>query len=203
MIGHLSGTLLDKHTNDILLDVGGVGYEVSLTMNAWFGLPDTGEPVSLYTHLVVREDAQLLYGFSGQRERALFRELTRISGIGPKVALAILSGMDTSALVAAIQRDDVAAMVKIPGVGKKTAERLLIELRDRLAGLPEFAAVESVAGREGELPALDDLRTEAELALSALGYKPADVRKMLDSAPAELTSVEQLVRFALRGAHRS
>lgn len=201
MIAHLSGKLLDKQTNDILLDVAGVGYEVSLTMNAWFKLPDPGQAVSIFTHLVVREDAQLLYGFADRQERDLFRELIRISGVGPKVAQAILSGMESSDLIGAIQRDDVAAMVKIPGVGKKTAERLLIELRDRLAKLPEFAQQVEAAGSDS-MSADDEVRSEAELALAALGYKSTDIRKMLEGAPSDLTSVEQWVRYALRSANR-
>ena len=131
MIGRLSGILLEKQPPHILLDVQGVGYELDAPMSTFYQLPSLGEKVTLHTHMVVREDAQLLYAFADKRSRELFRELIRLNGVGPKLALALMSGMDVDELVMAVQHQDVSALVKIPGVGKKTAERLLIELRDR------------------------------------------------------------------------
>jgi Holliday junction DNA helicase RuvA len=133
MIGRLYGMLLEKHPPDILLDVNGVGYELSMPMNCFYQLPDMGAFVSLYTHFVVREDAQLLYGFISQTERLLFRELIKANGVGPKLALAILSAMTANEFVDCVATENIAKLVKIPGVGKKTAERLLIEMRDKLS----------------------------------------------------------------------
>ena len=135
MIGHISGVLKDKTSNEVLVEAGGVGYEISLTMPAWFEIGELGDQVSVWCHLVVREDVQQLFGFRDKDERLMFRELIRISGIGPKVAQAILSAMDLPQLLAAIRDDQVAVLVKIPGIGKKTAERLVIELKDRLGQL--------------------------------------------------------------------
>ena len=131
MIGRLTGILLEKQPPHILVDVQGVGYELDAPMSTFYQLPALGEKVTLHTHMVVREDAQLLYAFADKRGRELFRELIRLNGVGPKLALALMSGMDVDELVMAVQHQDVSALVRVPGVGKKTAERLLIELRDR------------------------------------------------------------------------
>lgn len=200
MIGHIRGTLLDKSSHEVLVEAAGVGYEISLTMPAWFELGDSGSEVAIWTHLVVREDVQQLYGFRDRDERALFRELIRVSGIGPKVAQGILSGMDTGRLIAAIRDENIAALVKMPGVGKKTAERLVIELQDRLAGMGggSLNAAESMLESKG-----NSLLDEAEQALLALGYRPADCKKMLANLSDSLDTVEAIVRHALRSAHRS
>lgn len=131
MIGYLRGTLLEKQPPHVLLDVNGVGYELEVPMTTLFQLPAVGEPLVLHTHLVVREDAQLLYGFFAKRDRALFRELIRLNGVGPKLALALMSGMSVDELIQCVNAEDTSRLMKVPGVGKKTAERLLVELKDR------------------------------------------------------------------------
>ncbi len=135
MIGHLRGRLAAKHPPQLVVDVGGVGYEVEAPMSTFYGLPAIGVEVSLHTHLVVREDAHVLFGFGSERERALFRELIKVSGVGPRIALAILSGVSVDQFHRSIEAEDVASLVRVPGIGRKTAERLVIEMRDRLKGL--------------------------------------------------------------------
>ncbi|MGK2913645.1 MAG: Holliday junction branch migration protein RuvA [Porticoccaceae bacterium] len=198
MIGYLRGILLDKQPAGLLVDVQGLGYEVQVSLTTLFELPAPGEAVSLYTHFVVREDAQLLYGFGTTDERQLFRELIKISGVGPKLALAILSGMSTTDFVRCVQTDDVATLVRLPGVGKKTAERLLVEMRDRLAGWAVHPATKTIATGAAGLAARVQ---EAESALVALGYRPQDAARMINVAlPGgdEVPNVEQLIRTALK-----
>lgn len=202
MIGHIRGILLDKTTQEVLVEASGVGYEISLTMPAWYELADVSQEVSIWTHLVVREDVQQLYGFRDKDERLMFRELIRVSGIGPKVAQAILSGMEISALISAIRNDEVAALVKMPGIGKKTAERLIIELQDRLKLLDFGGAVGSQTDMVGSAPTANRQVEEAEQALVALGYKSADTKRMLKSLPSDCKTVEDMVRFALRNGNR-
>ena len=193
MIGRLQGKVINKQAPDLLLDVQGVGYELLIPLNTFFEIPDIGETVTLHTHFVVREDAQQLYGFSRLEERALFRDLIKINGVGPKMALAILSGMSVDEFVRCVRRDDVATLVKIPGVGKKTAERLLIEIRDKIATLsPE-------AHNENNQTVDQDIGLEAESALTALGYRPQDAAKMVNNVKDQgITSAEQLIRAALK-----
>ena len=193
MIGRLQGKVISKQAPDLLLDVQGVGYELLIPLNTFFDIPDTGETVTLHTHFVVREDAQQLYGFSRLEERALFRDLIKINGVGPKMALAILSGMSVDEFVRCVRRDDVATLVKIPGVGKKTAERLLIEIRDKIATL-------SPGVHDDNSQTLDqDIGLEAESALTALGYRPQDAAKMVNNVKDQgITSAEQLIRAALK-----
>lgn len=196
MIGRLRGTLLEKRPPWLVVDVAGVGYELEASMNTLVALPGSGEAVSLYTHLSVREDAHLLYGFAREQERALFRALIRVNGVGPKLALAILSGMDEAAFIRCVQDDDVKALTRLPGVGKKTAERLIIEMRDRF---PHWQApdalplVESSGGQgtPGHSPLAD-----AEAALVSLGYKPAEAAKMLAGLEEE-GSTEAMIKAAL------
>ena len=200
MIGRISGKLLTKQAPDILVDVQGVGYELQASMNTFFSLPSPGEAVLLHTHFVVREDAQLLYGFATLEERHLFRHLIKVNGVGPKMALAILSGLSVADFIRCVRGGDVAALTRAPGVGKKTAERLVVEMKDRLAdmqladgGAPAAAAVVAGAGDGGE---------EAESALVALGYKPQEAAKMVSRAMRELgddSSSEALIRAALKG----
>lgn len=161
MIGRLAGILLEKNPPEIVVDAGGVGYEVSVPMSTFYDLPAAGAKLSLWTHLVVREDAQLLYGFLTQRERAIFRELIRIAGVGPRTALAVLSGMSVHELIEAVALQEAARLVKVPGIGKKTAERLLLELKGRLA--PELAGAR---GDSAGPPAGTDILR----ALISLGY---------------------------------
>jgi Holliday junction DNA helicase RuvA len=200
MIGRITGTLALKHPPDIMVDVGGVGYELQVPMTTLFRLPALGEEVSLVTHFVVREDAQLLYGFIDDRDRILFRQLIRVSGVGPKLALTILSGMDSASFARCVQRDDISSLVALPGVGRKTAQRLLVEMRDRLkdwfgdgeAGLP---------AEGGGVPASSavDIVADAEGALIALGYKPQEASKAVSAVNDDsASSSEELIRRALK-----
>lgn len=193
MIGRLQGVVLSKQAPDILLDVQGVGYELLVPLNTFFDIPDIGETVTLHTHFVVREDAQQLYGFSQLEERVLFRHLIKVNGVGPKMALAILSGMSASEFSRCVQRDEVATLVKIPGVGKKTAERLLIEMRDKISSIVDNGSEQPVE------QVTQDISLEAESALTALGYRPQDAAKMVNRVAGEhITNAEELIRAALK-----
>ena len=194
MIGRLQGTVIDKQAPDLLLDVQGVGYEVLVSLSTFFAVPEVGQSVTLHTHFVVRDDAQLLFGFSELSERTLFRHLIKVNGVGPKMALAILSGMSASEFALCVHNNDVATLVKLPGVGKKTAERLVIEMRDRVGDIEA-----SVAGTAPATSQQPDIAEEAESALIALGYKPQDAAKMVNRAISEdIASAEQLIRAALK-----
>ena len=194
MIGRLHGTVIDKQAPDLLLDVQGVGYEVLVSLSTFFAVPEVGQSVTLHTHFVVRDDAQLLFGFSELSERTLFRHLIKVNGVGPKMALAILSGMSASEFALCVHNNDVATLVKLPGVGKKTAERLVIEMRDRVGDIEA-----SGAGGAAMTPQQPDMAEEAESALIALGYKPQDAAKMVNRAVSEdIASAEQLIRAALK-----
>jgi Holliday junction DNA helicase RuvA len=193
MIGRLQGKVLSKQAPDLLLDVQGVGYEVLVPLNTFFDIPDIGELVTLHTHFVVREDAQQLYGFSQLDERLLFRYLIKVNGVGPKMALAILSGMSVKEFSRCVQLDEVATLVKIPGVGKKTAERLLVEMRDKIAKITGDSSKEIIE------EVTQDISLEAESALTALGYKPQDAAKMVNRVAGEhITNAEELIRAALK-----
>ena len=195
MIGLLRGKLLLKQPPDLMLDVNGVGYEVQASMTTFYDLPELQAEVTLYTHFVVREDAQLLYGFSSQTERELFRHFLKVNGVGPKMALAIVSGMNPLEFQQVIHAADIARLSRIPGVGKKTAERLVIELRDRL---PK-AACDSVTPTlitVSETSASD----EAVNALLALGYKPVQASQMIAAYENQGLSVEDMIRQALRAS---
>lgn len=193
MIGSLTGKIVIKAPPQLLLEVGGVGYELEAPMSTFYGLPAVGETTRLLTHLVVREDAQILYGFGSLEERRLFRHLLKVQGVGPRIALAILSGTTVEGFAACVLAGDASALTKIPGVGRKTAERLVIEMRDRLESdqsNPTVAAEMSAAGPEGE----------AFSALVALGYKPAEATRLIKAVGAGATSTEDLIRKALQGA---
>lgn len=204
MIGRLRGELLEKHPPQLVIDVNGVGYEVDASMNTFYQLPEVGKLVTLHTHMVVREDAQLLYGFYERGERSLFRTLIRVNGVGPKLALTILSGISVNEFVQSVQHQDTAALVRLPGVGKKTAERLIIEMKDKLqdfhfADVDEFTLTDDL----GNVPVTieTDYRAEAESALVALGYKPVQASKAIAQAEKALGSVtgsEDLIRAALK-----
>jgi len=194
MIGQIRGILAATHPPDILLDVGGVGYEIQVPMTTLYELPAIGSELSLFTHFVVREDAQLLYGFLRERDRALFRHLIKVNGVGPKLGLAILSGMDSESFVRSVQRDDTSTLVQLPGVGKKTAERLLVEMRDRLADW----ITELDTASPTSVPA-PDITAEAESALVALGYKPAEASRAVAAAnDGSVDRSEDLIRRALQ-----
>jgi len=198
MIGRLTGILLEKQPPQILLDVGGVGYEVEAPMSTFYRLPALGEKTTLHTHLVVREDAQLLYAFAEKRDCTLFRELIRLNGVGPKLALALMSGLEVDELIAAVQAQDTSALVRVPGVGKKTAERLLVELKDK------FKAWESLPGAAVPLasgPAAGGVSHTADAvsALIALGYKPQEASRAVSAIKEEGLSSEELIRRALKG----
>ena len=195
MIGRIRGILEATQPPDILLDVGGVGYEIQVPMTTLYELPEVGTQLTLFTHFVVREDAQLLYGFLHERDRALFRNLIKVNGVGPKLGLAILSGLDTEAFVRCVQQKDVATLVQLPGVGKKTAERLLVEMEDRLKDW----ILELDARAPGSAPGSHDLLAEAESALVALGYKPAEASKAVAAAnDGSFEKSEDLIRRALQ-----
>ncbi len=197
MIGRLRGEIISKHPPFLLLEVNGVGYEVEAPMSTFYNLPSPGEQVTLLTHLVVREDAHVLYGFGSESERSLFRVLLKVSGVGAKMALAILSGMSAEAFSACVQGNDVSTLVRLPGIGKKTAERLIVEMRDRLEklGMTEGVSATSVlaAERPGETPV-----AEAVGALIALGYKPNDASRMVRGVEQQGLSSEELIRAALK-----
>lgn len=194
MIGHLKGVLASKQPPSLVVDVQGVGYELEAPMSTFYELPAVGEPVTLLTHLVVREDAHLLFGFATQAERQLFRSLLKVSGVGAKVALAILSGISVEGFAACVQQQDHAALVKVPGIGRKTAERLLVEMRDRI-GAATGAAVFASGSAAGGAP---DPRGEAFSALVALGYKPAEVSQMLKQVPESVQGTEEIIRNVLQ-----
>lgn len=202
MIGRIQGSLLEKQAPQLLVDVHGMGYEVSVPLTTFFDLPDVGKTVMLHTHFVVREDAQLLYGFAQRIDRDLFRLLIKISGVGPKVALAILSGMNTAEFVSCVRIGDSARLVKLPGIGLKTAQRLLVEMKDRLEdGWTSDSVGLQQANVEVNLP-LESAESEAESALMALGYKKGEAGKSITRAMKECgaeASSEALIRHALRG----
>jgi Holliday junction DNA helicase RuvA len=195
VIGHLRGRLAAKHPPQLVVDVGGVGYEIEAPMSTFYALPATGAEVQLHTHLVVREDAHVLYGFGTERERSLFRELIKVSGVGPRIALAILSGVSVDEFQRCVDGHDVAALVRVPGIGRKTAERLVIEMRDRLGGLPgpSTAAGGGTVGPGGA-------QAEAFAALVALGYKAPEISRLLQKVDPSVSSTEELIRHALRAA---
>ena len=195
MIGRIRGILEATQPPDILLDVGGVGYEIQVPMTTMYELPDVGTELTLFTHFVVREDAQLLYGFLHERDRALFRYLIKVNGVGPKLGLTILSGLDTQSFVRCVQQKDVATLVQLPGVGKKTAERLLLDMEDRL----EDWILDLDASAAGSASRGHDLQLEAESALVALGYKPAEASKAVTAAnDGGFEKSEDLIRRALQ-----
>jgi Holliday junction DNA helicase RuvA len=200
MIGFLKGRLAARHPPGLLIDVNGVGYELEAPMSTFYGLPATGEPVALFTHMVVREDAQMLFGFATEAERRLFRSLLKVSGIGPKIALGILSGSSVDDFLRTIEAEDIAMLTRIPGIGRKTAERVIIEMRDSVrklsAGLPGSGAVPAFGA-----PA--SAQSEAFGALLALGYKPAEATRLLKAVEDPGLSTTELIRNALKAAAKA
>ncbi len=195
MIGRLRGTLLSKQPPWLMIEVGGIGYELEAPMSTIYDLPATGKEVTLLTHYAVKEDSVALYGFMHESERALFRSLQKVSGIGAKIALAVLSGVSTDHFAKLVQTGDVVALTKIPGIGKKTAERIVIELRDRVDGLTSMPGTR-VHGADVSL----DAAGEATVALQQLGYKPAEVTRLVQKVAADGDTAEAIIRKALRAA---
>ena len=201
MIGQIRGTLIARQAPEILVDVGGIGYEIQVPMTTLYQLPELGQPVTLLTHFVVREDAQQLFGFADAADRRLFRELIKVSGVGPRLALTLLSGMDAADFARCLQRDDVAALVALPGVGRKTAERLLVEMRDKAGDwLDELSpGADDMQPLQDMAAVQPDQRAEAEQALVALGFKLTEAAKLIASADAPPdASSEDLIRLALK-----
>ncbi len=201
MIGRLRGTIIHKQAPDLVLDVAGVGYELLASLTTFIELPELESEVTLFTHLIVREDAHTLYAFSSEKERALFRTLLKVNGVGPKMALAIVSGMTADEFGLLVHSGDVTGLTRLPGVGKKTAERLIIEMRDRL---PKPSDEINESGTNLSIPTLRNIDEEAVEALLALGYKPAQASKMVSSYSKQMggeeLSVEEIVRNALKAS---
>jgi len=199
MISRLTGLLAAKRAPQILIDCNGVGYEADVSMTTFYQLPEVGQQVAVWTHLLVKDDSHSLVGFIAEAERRLFRQLIRINGVGPKMALAILSGTDERQFALCIANSDVAMLTRLPGVGKKTAERLIIEMRDKIDDLiQDSPGVPLVAGEQGAV-------SEAVEALQALGYKPADAEKMISRAQQQgdgQGSAAQLIKAALQASVR-
>ncbi len=199
MIGFLRGKLIAKAPPQLVLDVQGVGYEVDAPMTTFYALPAIGEEVRLHTHLVVREDAQILFGFAAEQDRLMFRTLIKVNGVGPKLALTILSGQSAEEFHQCIQNSDTQALVRLPGVGKKTAERLIIEMRDRLPSLEDDNDRPTlpdtlISGRVSASP-----KQEAITALCALGYKPNEASRMVQVVATDDLACEEMIRLALQG----
>ncbi len=203
MIGRLQGRLLEKKAPELLVDVQGVGYEVNAPMTTFYVLPEIGNEVVLHIHFVVREDAQLLYGFATRAERTLFRYLIRVNGVGAKLALTILSGISSDDFVRCVQEEDSTTLVRLPGIGKKTAERLIIEMRDRLKDWDQsVAGASNSAGQVVQTVAVVEQSSVADAvsALIALGYKPQEASRMVRSIETQGLPSEDIIRFALQAS---
>jgi Holliday junction DNA helicase RuvA len=200
MIGRLRGEVAVKQAPFLLLDVNGVGYELEAPLSTFFTLPETGHKVTLYTHLAVREDAHVLYAFATESERALFRSLLKVSGVGAKMALAILSGMNAEEFARCVEFEDISALVRLPGIGRKTAERLIVEMRDRLAKLGDQVALGSGVNMPSTQPAgrPRSERSDAVAALAALGYKPQEADRLVKAVASDGMDSEALIRAALQ-----
>lgn len=201
MIGRIRGTLLEKQAPNLLIDVNGIGYEVSAPMSTFYDLPDIDEVITLHTHLVVREDAQTLYGFGTENERAMFRALIKVNGVGAKLALTILSGISADDFIICVNDGDIAGLTRLPGVGKKTAERLIVEMRDRLKDWA-MPATETDSARSTAMQEPVDAVADAVSALIALGYKPPDASKMVRVVETRDLPSEEIIRLALQAVAR-
>ena len=200
MIGFLRGILIHKAPPVLVLDVNGVGYEVEAPMTTFYDLPALGQEVKLHTHLIVREDAHILFGFASETERMLFRVLIKVNGVGPKLALTILSGQSVAEFYRSVNDNDVKSLVRLPGVGQKTAERLIIEMRGRLPDLDQSAVTTTTVSQTSiSTVAQASPRQEAITALCALGYKPQDAQRMVQAVDSADKSCEDIIRQALRG----
>ncbi len=205
MIGRLSGILIQKQPPLLMVDVHGVGYEVQAPMSTFYQLPELDNPVVILTHLVVREDAQLLYGFHSESERLLFKSLIKVNGVGPKLALTILSGISADEFVQVVKNNDESGLVRLPGIGKKTAQRLIIEMKDRLKDwqLPSDNTGDKTSTESDNSVPEQDTIQEAISALIALGYKPVEASKMISSLDNEGHSCEMLIKQALKNTVRN
>ena len=200
MIGRLQGKILEKSPPEMVLDVQGVGYELLLPMTSFYDLPAIGETTTLFTHLVIREDAHLLFGFAQKQDRTLFRELIKTNGVGPKLALAILSAMSVSQFASAVEQEELAKLTKIPGIGRKTAERLLVELKGKFKGMEQADFFVEQSAERIVVTQQIEPSDEARDALIALGYKPNDAEKMIKKVAKSGLSSEQLIREALKNS---
>ena len=196
MIGFLRGVIIKKQPPFLLLDVQGIGYEIEAPMTTFYVLPEINNEVEIFTHLVVRDDAHLLFGFATEDERHLFRILIKVNGVGAKMGLTILSGIEADEFALCVQNNDAARLTKLPGVGKKTAERLIVEMRDRLDGLPKI----SVTLNSQNLSLANDPVNEAVSALIGLGYKPSEASRFVLAITVEGLSSEELIREALKNS---
>lgn len=199
MIGSLHGVIREKQPPQLLLDVNGVGYEVDAPMSTFYRLPEVGQSVTLFTHLVVREDAHLLYGFFSHEERLLFRTLLKVNGVGPRLALTILSSINPDEFVQCVVHNDTASLIRLPGVGKKTAERLIIEMRDKLAAWQQDSPIElNILTPVTERGSRNQVLQDAISALIALGYKPQEASRAVAKVDDGALSSEEIIRKALR-----
>lgn len=201
MIGRLRGIIIEKQPPKVLIDVGGVGYNVFMPMTCFYKLPNNGQEVIVLTHLIVREDAQLLYGFNHEQERELFRELIKVNGVGPKLALAILSGMSAQQFIVAVEQGEIKTLVKLPGVGTKTAERLIVEMKDRVKRFGEELSDSMTIVETGNIKkSSNQIESEAVSALIALGYKPQEASRIISKVIKPEMDCETLIREALKSA---
>ncbi|QYN44566.1 Holliday junction branch migration protein RuvA [Gilliamella sp. ESL0441] len=201
MIGRLRGIIIEKQPPKVLIDVGGVGYNVFMPMTCFYELPNNGQEVIVLTHLIVREDAQLLYGFNHEQERELFRELIKVNGVGPKLALAILSGMSAKQFIVAVEQSEIKTLVKLPGVGTKTAERLIVEMKDRVKRFGEELSDSMTVIETGNIKkSSNQIESEAVSALIALGYKPQEASRIISKVIKPEMDCETLIREALKSA---
>ena len=201
MIGQIRGILIEKKPPEILVDVGGITYEIQVPMSTLYQLPDVGQEVVLHTHFVVRDDAQLLYGFCHTKDKTLFRSLIRVNGVGPRMALVILSGMEPDEFVRVVRNNDVTAMVNMPGIGKKTAERLIVEMRDRLGEWQASEGADSAPETQDSASTIKVFSKDAEAALIGLGYKPQQAARAIAQVlkdNLEITDSEELIRLSLK-----
>ena len=201
MIGQIRGILIEKKPPEILVDVGGITYEIQVPMSTLYQLPDVGQEVVLHTHFVVRDDAQLLYGFCHTKDKTLFRSLIRVNGVGPRMALVILSGMEPDEFVRVVRNNDVTAMVNMPGIGKKTAERLIVEMRDRLSEWQASEGADSAPETQDSASTVKVFSKDAEAALIGLGYNPQQAARAIAQVlkdNLEITDSEELIRLSLK-----
>ena len=211
MIGRITGSLIEKEALQVLVEAGGIGYEIMVPMTTLEVLGETGTQVVLHTHFSVREDAQVLYGFKSQSDRAYFRELIKVNGVGPKMALAILSSVDAHNLAMAVTREQVSTLTRVPGIGKKTAERLIMELKDKMENLAggELASYQADAASTpasiaaAQSSGVDSNENEAVSALTALGYKPKEAQNAIHKVKDQADNAEQMIRMALQSMMRS
>ncbi|MCX8649490.1 Holliday junction branch migration protein RuvA [Gilliamella sp. B2776] len=201
MIGRLRGTIIEKQPPKVLIEVRGVGYEVFMPMTCFYELPENGQEVIVLTHFAVREDAQVLYGFNQEQERELFRELIKVNGVGPKLALAILSGMSAQQFINAVEQGEIKTLVKLPGVGNKTAERLIVEMKDRLKRFSkELSPMSTMIETNSVNKSSNQIESEAVSALIALGYKPQEASRIINKVIEPNMDCETLIREALKAA---